>query len=638
MERLNLSTYAKEIKADYDKVVSGELSYAVFTTLKDSALKPTATSSGDINEFVTEFEEGSVQFGIISISPFGSDVKKLLLLGWCPDSAPLKSKISFASNVAEVGKTLHYHVQVTARDSDDLDVDDLLKTVSNASGARYSIQSLATPKTTTGGSFKPKPKPASSQPVSSPASTSFTPSVKPSTFVKPSKPEPVSSKQDEDDWDGEEEIKERDWNEEPLNTLPSAYKKTTVDIDALRKGKSDTISSEPTVKPVKSASSPKESAPESFKDKIGAYVSLNTTGSGDGRLTSLPKIKTANSVASKYKEAVVQPEFGTKAPVFGALPKKDDSHLVGGLSRNFGADHGKTPAQLWAEKKGKFTDVAKDDKPVNSSSVEPEEKEEEVHVGDVKSKFESLNVEEEEEEEEVKHKPVSSFPPPPKRTIAPTPATISRFKEESEPEEEEPEWNDDEDDEEEEPKEAAAAAAAPPPLAPRPVPATPAAVSAAVSAPEPKSAPAPEPELIKKPTAETTEIKAIAEYDYEKDEDNEIAFTEGELIINIKIVDEDWWFGVNSSGESGLFPASYVTLKEENGTATAPAEEEEEEKKSSGPSAVAEYDYDATEDNELTFKEGDLITDIEMVDEDWWLGTLQGDRKLFPANFVTLQD
>ena len=34
--------------------------------------------------------------------------------------------------------------------------------------------------------------------------------------------------------------------------------------------------------------------------------------------------------------------------------------------------------------------------------------------------------------------------------------------------------------------------------------------------------------------------------------------------------------------------------------------------------ATVLYDYDAAEDNELTLREGELLTDVDQVDEGWW--------------------
>ena len=100
--------------------------------------------------------------------------------------------------------------------------------------------------------------------------------------------------------------------------------------------------------------------------------------SSDGRLTSLPKPKIGHSVADKYKASAsgngAAPAFGAK-PAFGtqSVDSRKDK-LVGGLSRDFGAENGKTPAQIWAEK-GENTKQWPLMKKTNSSEKvdEPEE-------------------------------------------------------------------------------------------------------------------------------------------------------------------------------------------------------------------------------------------------------------------------
>ncbi|VEU21664.1 DEKNAAC102782 [Brettanomyces naardenensis] len=636
MERLDLSSFAKEIKKAYNDVVLGDNTYAIFTTQKDSSLKPTAEGDGDIREFVTEFDEGAVQFGVLKVNPYGSDVNKIVLLGWCPDSAPLKSRVSYATNFAEVGKVLSYHVDITARDFDDLDVDDILETVSKASGARYSIQSVSKPKT----NFRPSPKPESPVEKAAPA------------------PKPVPAKRAgiSDEWGGEKEIEVRDFNKQPITQLPSAYKPTKVDIDALRKSKPKAPQRKPeVVKPVEPVKpeepeeeeeqeeqeepeEPEEpedkpvqpivkpiAAPVKPKPSVPSHEIGRISISLEGGLTELPKPKTSHSVLSRYKEKVVTPEYGTKPPSFSSGVGKDDSHKLGGL-KNFGNQGGLTPAQLWAQKKGKFNNVARDEKPVNAEEVESSPVQ---PVEDVKSKFEKLNVKSTEQEKpttsvfdkfnggksgenewevEKKEEEEEEEPAPlPSRPIVPEPVEPKEEPEE-EPKEEEPKR--------EQPKEE--------PKVEQP--------KEEVNKPE---------ETKSEPSAHT----AVADYDYEKDEDNEIAFSEGEKITNIQFVDEDWWVGTNSKGETGLFPASYVKLADkttadvsepvDEPTSTAPSSAPTP---ASGPSAVADYDYDAAESNELTFKEGDIISDIDKVDEDWWLGSLNGERKLFPANYVSLKE
>lgn len=43
------------------------------------------------------------------------------------------------------------------------------------------------------------------------------------------------------------------------------------------------------------------------------------------------------------------------------------------------------------------------------------------------------------------------------------------------------------------------------------------------------------------------------------------------------------------------------------------------------------------EENEITFDPGDIITNIEMIDEGWWLGDgPDGSRGMFPSNYVEI--
>ena len=86
----------------------------------------------------------------------------------------------------------------------------------------------------------------------------------------------------------------------------------------------------------------------------------------------------------------------------------------------------------------------------------------------------------------------------------------------------------------------------------------------------------------------------------------------------------------------------------------APEPEPEPPAHAKGPSAVAQYDYDAAEGNEISFPDGAIIEDIVSYpkcwdvhmlicwqvfpDDDWWEGTYNGKRGLFPANYVDLRE
>ena len=54
----------------------------------------------------------------------------------------------------------------------------------------------------------------------------------------------------------------------------------------------------------------------------------------------------------------------------------------------------------------------------------------------------------------------------------------------------------------------------------------------------------------------------------------------------------------------------------------------------SGKRALVQYDYEKAEDNEIELKEGEYVHNIEMVDDDWWMGeNVHGETGLFPSRF-----
>jgi len=58
--------------------------------------------------------------------------------------------------------------------------------------------------------------------------------------------------------------------------------------------------------------------------------------------------------------------------------------------------------------------------------------------------------------------------------------------------------------------------------------------------------------------------------------------------------------------------------------------------KHSQPTCQALYDFEPENSGELGFKEGDIITLKEKVDDNWFEGTFQGKTGFFPINYVTV--
>ncbi|KAI8098807.1 uncharacterized protein BX664DRAFT_319644 [Halteromyces radiatus] len=155
-------------------------------------------------------------------------------------------------------------------------------------------------------------------------------------------------------------------------------------------------------------------------------------------------------------------------------------------------------------------------------------------------------------------------------------------------------------------------------------------------------------------TGASNVLSAVVLFGYDAGESNEMTLVEGEVVTEIDQVDDGWWFGISEDGKKqGLFPANYVQLLEQVPeqqqqqpvpsanveTTPSPAAPPAPTGEDLGHIAIGLYDYEAGEDNEISFHENDRITHIEFVSEEWWQG-IGPDGKtlgLFPANYVELQ-
>ena len=284
-------------------------------------------------------------------------------------------------------------MQITARSESDLSPESIIQRVADASGSKYSAGSSAS-----------GPPPAAPKP----AVSAYKPAYQP-TKVSGGPPNPILSRSpykrdentDADGWGADAPPVTRS----QLEKVSSAYTPTKVDIAALRAQPTSTTSgsgfgSSPDVvkggyqpigkvdiaalraqgqkqdrpdivkgtyepigkvdiaairaqaqpRPSANSPAPRSNAPAQEEERPKSLTERSAVFSQSERLTSLPKPKPAK------KFGAGAPAFGTKPPTpgaFGISPAAPATPPVGAASRDFGSSGGKTPAQLWAEKKAR---------------------------------------------------------------------------------------------------------------------------------------------------------------------------------------------------------------------------------------------------------------------------------------------
>ncbi|TNN89580.1 SH3 domain-containing protein 19 [Liparis tanakae] len=122
---------------------------------------------------------------------------------------------------------------------------------------------------------------------------------------------------------------------------------------------------------------------------------------------------------------------------------------------------------------------------------------------------------------------------------------------------------------------------------------------------------------------------AVARYDYAGNSDGDLPFQQGDRILISRHVDAEWSYG-RLNGAEGLFPTAFVESSAGQQSDNQPSGA------AAGSRGRAMFNFTSQCEEELSVQVGDIVTGLETVDEEWFLGDLRGRRALVPRNYVQI--
>ncbi|XP_029637819.1 dynamin-binding protein isoform X2 [Octopus sinensis] len=109
-------------------------------------------------------------------------------------------------------------------------------------------------------------------------------------------------------------------------------------------------------------------------------------------------------------------------------------------------------------------------------------------------------------------------------------------------------------------------------------------------------------------------------------EKGDLDFCRGDVIVGLRAQDSNWWSGcLAGQSKNGIFPLTHVYELDNNYISF---------KKEQNQIVRALVDCTPQLDEELGFKAGDLITVLEMVDNDWYIGECRDKQGMFLTSCV----
>uniref|UniRef100_A0A3Q3III0 SH3 domain-containing protein n=2 Tax=Monopterus albus TaxID=43700 RepID=A0A3Q3III0_MONAL len=128
------------------------------------------------------------------------------------------------------------------------------------------------------------------------------------------------------------------------------------------------------------------------------------------------------------------------------------------------------------------------------------------------------------------------------------------------------------------------------------------------------------------PLTSEAEEWAVALFDFPGQTAEDLSFHKGAHIQVTEHIDAEWRRG-RLEGREGLYPAAFTQSCQVQPVPGQPAVK---------GAAKALFDFTAKSEDELTLKVGDIITQVESVDEQWILGVVGGKRGIVPKNYISL--
>ncbi|CAB4422908.1 unnamed protein product [Rhizophagus irregularis] len=531
---VNFNTHSKALSSTYQSVLNGdkETSWVLYGYDKgNNDLKVLEKGAGGLEELVEEFNDGKIQYAFVRVIDPNTELPKFVLIGWCGEGVPEIKKGLFNSHFNEVSKFLKgYHLQINARTEDDVDPKYIMKRINESGGSKYSINTN----------------------------------------------------------------KEKSRKEDPILPVHSAYEPVKIpDITALQRQ-----APREAIKPVGSVYQPVQLP----KPKpLGTRSTWTTpaeeplpSGSSPAELKALRE----RDRAEKERERIEREEKERENKERERIEReKKERERIEREENEREENEREENERLEAER----LEAERQEEAARREQAEREEQDRIKHERELQRQREI------EEERSIKAKEDQERM-----------EKARKEKEEREKREREEEERQRLEFEREQEQEAA------------------------------RLQLEQEQQLAQTTTisAESADsITAIVQYSYDASEDNEMSLLEGEIIRDIIQLDEGWWRGTSADGSrSGLFPANYVEIIENVSEQVEEVEAEQQQTVDSvqeqhTAKAIALYDYSASEENEISFSDGDIITDIEFSSEGWWSGKApDGTVGLFPANYVELQN